>query len=333
MNRTIFQVILILLVALIDRSFGGDGPFTGGDGRAGHRTLIRDAVDGQLDDLSLIHASLLLSPEIDGHSEAHWLGQFQWHVRQCAAQIPPRSDDAARAEAVFAYLHHQVLTREYREDITSVGHSLRDGSYNCVSSTLLYICLCREMGLPAQAVALPNHVFVKLKLQPTILVETTYPRWSVLDPTDRRIDQIQRLREISDVALLGRFFYNQAITWAKRSEFALAVEAARLSCQFDPADHAAHANLLATINNWALHLCREGDYGQASQRVAQGLSVNSSYGPLLANDVYVHQTWIAALRREGHQRRADVIERALLERLRSRQADGKKAVIPAVGRI
>ena len=75
------------------------------------------------------------------------------------------------------------------------------------------------MDVPAQAVALPNHVFVKLNVRPPVLVETTYPNWTLLDPSDRRIDQIQYLRDISDVALLGRFFYNQGITHAQQAEF------------------------------------------------------------------------------------------------------------------
>lgn len=333
MNRTVLRIILILLVALIDRSFGATGSHINRGWITGHRALIRDAQDGRLNDFSLIHGSLLVTPEIDRHGESHWLSLFQAHVRECSAQIPPGSDDLARAEAVFRYMHDQILTREYREDITNVRNCLRDGSYNCVSSTLIYICLCRAMEVPAQAVALPNHVFVKLRVPTTVLVETTYPNWTLLDPNDRRIDQIHYLRDISDVALLGRFFYNQGITHAKQADFARAVEAARLSCQFDPDDHAAHTNLLATLNNWSLSLCRKGNYEQASQLVAHGLSLNASYGPLVANDVYVHQTWVAALRRDGKSGRAEAIERALRNRMESRQNRGKNSFNSRVGRI
>ncbi len=330
MNRTVLRIILVLFVALVDHSFGAGSRIN--DWSRGQRDLIRDASDGHLEEFSLIHASLLVTPAIDGHSESHWIGQFQWHVQRCAAQIPPKCDDLTRAAAIFRYMHDQMLTREYREDVTGVRYCLRDGCYNCVSSTLIYICLCREMGVQARAVALPNHVFVKLLGSP-VLIETTYPRWTQLDPDDPRIDQIRYLREISDVALLGRFFYNQGITWAKQSEFAQAAQCARLSCQFDPGDPAAHANFLATLNNWSLSLCREGRFEQASRLVTQGLSLSAHYEPLVANDVYVHQRWIIALRRDGQTERAKAIERELLERLRLRQDKAEKHFNSRAGRI
>ena len=311
MHGRTLRIILILSVALVAQSSSGmEWP-------PQHAALIRDAADGRLDNFSLIHASLLVTPDAGDVSQA--LARYRHHVQQCTGRLRS-ADRLARAETVFRYMHEQILTRQYREDITSVGSTLREGNFNCVTSTLIYVCLCRDMGIPAQAVALPNHVFVKLKLQPTVLIETTYPQWSVLSPNDPRINHIEHLREISDVALLGRFFYNHGITWAKQSQFSPAVRAAKLSCRFDPSDSSAHINLLATINNWALDVCMKGEFQRASQLVQHGLSISSSYKPLVANDVYVHQMWIAALRRNGDQRQADAVEKALLKRINSRRS-------------
>lgn len=52
-----------------------------------------------------------------------------------------------------------------------------DGTYNCISSALLYILLARELGFPARGVVLSSHAFAEITLPDgkVIEVETTTP--------------------------------------------------------------------------------------------------------------------------------------------------------------
>ena len=284
--------------------------------QAQHR-LFLDTADGQLDQFSLFQAAMLCTAP-DARVPTGWQRRFQWHAEQCARLIPANTSSDQRAELVFRYLHDQILTSGYNENTNCVLQTLQSGNFNCITSTLLYICLCRECGLNARAVAVPNHVLVRLPLPAGPLVETTHPSFTLLNPHDRRIPQIHLSQELSDVALLGRLYYNQAIRLAHQNQYAQALTAASRSCQLDRFDSSARVNMLATINNWAIALCAQGDYPQAAHLVLRGLLIDSNYGPLTANDVYVHQKWITALRRHGNHLQADQISKELQGRILER---------------
>ena len=287
--------------------------------RIEQRALLLDVEDGRLDRLTLLQAALACSAPTAMEGDA-WAQHFQQHAEQCARQAPKTALPAQRAELIFRYLHDRILTGVYDEDINCVRDSLRSGRYNCITSTVLYLCLCRQCGLEANGVAVPNHVLVKLNLDREVLVETTHDSFHLLDLHDQRIPRIRESRDIGDVALLGRFFYNRAIQHAQQGDYAKALEAANKSCRLDPLDGSARNNLLATMNNWSIALCAQGNYERASFLVKQGLVVAPDYRPFIANDVYVHHRWISALRREGRHVQADELSRDLNHRHQHRSS-------------
>jgi len=66
----------------------------------------------------------------------------------------------------------------YREGQSQLTGIFDSGTYNCISSSLLYIVLARHFDIDAQGVLLPSHAFVQLNLKnaKTIEVETTSDR-------------------------------------------------------------------------------------------------------------------------------------------------------------
>ncbi len=97
-------------------------------------------------------------------------------LRGLAAELGQVSDQAARAEAVLSYLHRTTL-RAYSENATTIDGILDTGSYNCVSSALLYLIAARSLGLSVSAVKTPDHAFATVSLPGReVDVETTNAR-------------------------------------------------------------------------------------------------------------------------------------------------------------
>ena len=93
-----------------------------------------------------------------------------------------------RAERILTLIYEQVL-KQYQADQTSIPVMFSKGTYNCVSSTVLYMSLARAAGLDVRAQRTPDHAFCTLytsggaDVRP-VDIETTNPRG--FDPGKRR---------------------------------------------------------------------------------------------------------------------------------------------------
>ena len=98
-----------------------------------------------------------------------------------------------RAEYIFDFMHRNYL-RAYSLYQTRVDTIFTNGSYNCVSSSVLYMILCESAGINTSAVITKDHAFIMVHIDgQDIDVETTN-RYG-FDPGNRREfhDQAGRL--------------------------------------------------------------------------------------------------------------------------------------------
>jgi tetratricopeptide (TPR) repeat protein len=102
---------------------------------------------------------------------------------------------------------------------------------------------------------------------------------------------------------------------ARRFEPAVAM--LKTACQLDRQDLAAKENLLAALNNWALHECSEERFEKAKELIAEARAISPDFPPMLTNDLHVHQRWARHLCEE--ERFAEAI--AILESARTRRPD------------
>ena len=95
------------------------------------------------------------------------------HAREFRARSKGLTDQRRLAEMALEYLHERVLSR-YAVMATSIDEAVRTGSYNCVSSAVLYAILARSAGLGVAAVRTRDHAFGAVMVEGTwIDVETT----------------------------------------------------------------------------------------------------------------------------------------------------------------
>lgn len=85
-------------------------------------------------------------------------------------------DEEAKGEAILTAMYEKILT-QYRLNQTKVDVALNSGTYNCVSSALLYLALASDFGLDARVQETAKHAFITLYLSDgrKIDVETTNP--------------------------------------------------------------------------------------------------------------------------------------------------------------
>lgn len=235
--------------------------------------LWLDSQDGQLQDFSLMQASLVAS----GVSSRDELGRyerlFETRYKTMSQVLATKSPTKLPAES-YAAFRSLYCFGDYDLSCSSTARMLKTGDYNCVSATVLYLELTRRLKLHSVACAVPSHVKARLLHPQPIDVETTSTKWlgEGREPTSKASE-----REITDVSLLGKIYYNRASAAIDRRDFAAAARYLQLACQWDPADTAARDNRSAAMNNWAIELSRQGHNSQAKQVLSQGLELDPSY--------------------------------------------------------
>jgi len=109
----------------------------------------------------------------------------------------PKTDEEA-ARFILAYMHKNIL-RSYSHHQTRIDTLLSNGRYNCVSSAVLFMILCKSFGLIADGVITKDHAFVTILIGETVIyIETTN---SVHVPA-RNYNELQIISPIEFVSLI-----------------------------------------------------------------------------------------------------------------------------------
>jgi hypothetical protein len=317
-----------VLVLLLPLWFSADRGMSAGiaNGMAREQQMLADAADGRLDEVTLADATWLANAVYDGRQRE----QLQVRLDQLTTQLRADVDSAVpsrhRVVAVYDWMHARVLTGQYQADCTQLARTLQEGHYNCVSATVLFHVLCRAVDLHPVAVATPTHVYSRVYVgREKIDVQTTCPQWFRLtDEQQRRhlppgatAEGQEQPRELGDIELLAKVYYNRGVRWLEAQRFEEAETAFRCSLRLDPQDRTAHENLLAALNNWALDCCDQGEFARAAELLRRGWQIDAQYSAFRANDLHIHQRWAQNLCQRGDYRGA----LDLLEQGRQRQPD------------
>ena len=303
--------------------------------------LLDDARDGRLEEFGLVEAALIAGG-IDRPPRRQELGarfneicaRSLIHVKNTGGGTAAEQPTWQRVRSLFQFMHQEVLTGQYQVSASRLSRTLQRGSYNCVTATVLFNSLCEAHGLSASAVVVRGHVFSRVHAAEAIDIQTTCPRWFDSAEARRRPATLPNSlreispREITAVQLIGKIYYNRAVSELHRERFAEAVDLLALSLMLDPADSSAQENLLAALNNWSLHACQDGHFAHAAGLVRRGLAINPDYAPLLVNDVHIHERWAVSLCDEDrHEAALSLLERGYARRPEVALFDDGRAAI------
>ncbi len=184
----------------------------------------------------LIDASLVLS-NVDSSNLNTARAKIQAYLAELAQETVGVTDRAALSEQILLFMHRRIL-RRYSERTTRMDELLERGSYNCVSSAILYVIFARSLGLEVRGVKTRDHAFCLVRLEEgDIDVETTNIHG--FNPGERKefSDQFGRItgftyvppanyrerREIGERALLSLIPANESSLLNDRKQFAEAI--------------------------------------------------------------------------------------------------------------
>lgn len=284
-------------------------------------SVLEDASDGRLDQFALEQASLIAS----GVTDPTQLTAYGSRLRELSRSIAKTStvDLSVRSQAagILRGLHQHLLTGEYRATCTGLDQTLDSGDYNCVTATILYRCLCVECDVPLVTLAEPDHVYCRLAMEPPVYVQTTSPdgfgaggdfeRATALYLREETSQSTRgkSAREINDVGLLARIYYNRGVSLLKKEQHQQAFDLLQISRQLDPTNDIARQNILACINNWALSESEAERFEHATELLSRGLDIAPNYGPFRDNELHIHHRWVTKLCGDGEFERAlDILE-------------------------
>lgn len=253
-----------------------------GNAELGER-LVVDCRDGRVEEFDFLEASLIASG-VDSKAElAEWLGAYR-PVREGMLASLPAGTATERLKAIHAGVHRFVLTGYYKSAASDLRTTLTSGDFNCLTSLVVCSDLCRGAGLNVQARLVRGHVFLVIETAPgrVLAMEPGTPQWVV-----RALDDAGRERPLTEIELLGKFFYNRGVLQLQTGRFAEGTGLLRTSLLLDARDEDARTNLAAGLNNWAVEHCREKRFSDAAALIEQGLSLDPHFAPLVANEQLV----------------------------------------------
>ncbi len=205
--------------------------------------LLEDISDHKLHRFSLLEAALIVSGARD---EAELAAARGW-AEKVLAKASPAADPRRPSEvgrALLERLHGKgkgapAVFRSYDLAATSLLDVARDGSFNCVSATVLYLVAGRRLGLDVRAVLMPSHARAAVvDGDRWLVVETTSSAGFAAPPEKirevvRRIQQQQPANAIDlyadergvavdDLALLGAIYTNLSVAAKEKGDLSLA---------------------------------------------------------------------------------------------------------------
>jgi tetratricopeptide (TPR) repeat protein len=242
------------------------------------RQVLVDAQDGRLDRFDFFTAALIASGVEDECELSGWVDEYahkRWNLVGAISDV----SEAERLRSLHAALHRQLLTGGYQTAASDLRQTLANGEFNCLSAAAIYYDLCEEAGLEVRIWLARGHVNLRAADEEAIVIEPGASQW-MGGRSSRRASG----RQITPIELLGKFYYNRGVGLLQDRRFAEGLELLQSSLALDPNDVDARANLVAGFNNWAVEHCRLRRYDEAAPLIEQGLRLDPSFAPLIANE-------------------------------------------------
>jgi Flp pilus assembly protein TadD len=202
--------------------------------------------------------------------------KIQAHIEDLRERLNEVTDPRQQAEYTLAYMH-ETLLKHYDERETGLDVLVDRGTYNCVSSGVLYAIFLKALGLPVWGVRTSDHAFCRVQAgEQTFDVETTSPFG--FDPGTRKdfTDDFGRItgysyvppssyrdrRDIGEKELLGLILYNRTAFASERRDYLGAVQPA-VDAYALLADDESRERLITSLLNLASWYGMSGRFSEA----------------------------------------------------------------------
>lgn len=134
---------------------------------------------------TLLRLALLFSGVRTATQAAPYVTIYQRTLARLRGQMKRYNNPHDKGKALLKLMHTQLLgsqlnpqNTKYQLNQTRIDVLLKEGSFNCLSSSIVFGLLAQDLGFQVELALMPTHVFVQLKhpkTQRTYPVETTSP--------------------------------------------------------------------------------------------------------------------------------------------------------------
>jgi tetratricopeptide (TPR) repeat protein len=268
---------------------------------ADDQALWREVKEGRFTKHSFAEAALLASGVTDPDRRAAYLLRLDVLEQAARQGLASAQTSFERAEKLLAWLHGPSRPLEkYVAKQTDLSVLLDSGTYNCVSSAVLYNVLGRRLGLDLRAVEVSDHAYsVLYDGDKSADVETTTGRG--FNPLrDRKAAEELRektgfvyirerhknqRREIDEAGLVAAIYYNHGVLLFGQGRYREALAASVCALNLDSEAFAAKS-AHASLARWTVDLTRQG-------RLAEAVTVLDDAGAMIRNPAAVKKVTYA----------------------------------------
>jgi hypothetical protein len=173
-------------------------------------------------------------------------------------------DPVAKARAIHAYIHAEILKGTYQPTASDVFVTLHGGDYNCASVTALFLTFARAMDLDARAASVIGHVWCRVHHGGASFdIETTCRDWFDLaaarahfTPAEHARQsqawqdhrrRVAQARELDQAAFVAVFHYNRGVDLLRQGDRPAAATANLQALELDWQCEPAYGNLWAAL--------------------------------------------------------------------------------------
>jgi hypothetical protein len=225
---------------------------------------------GDLTSDQFISGALLASGSTRNEKDTQMVKDY---ISDLVKEVRPIDEEYERGEEILQYLH-ETLFRHYTEDQTRITTLMTSGTYNCVSSAVLFMAAGRASGLNIQGVSTPDHAFASVIIDNNPVDVETTNEWG-FDPGHKKEfsnsftgstgynyvppGNYSLRKDISDKQMIGLILQNRIAELQRgnnhRSTVPLAVDRYALTLSDD-----ARKDMYDTFSNYASQLNGSGQY-------------------------------------------------------------------------
>lgn len=242
--------------------------------------LLADAREGKFTRLCLAEAILVAEGEENPRVRKLCLDKVAQLERQARQAVAKGKTNLEKGELLLRFLHATAMKKGgYQKNQSALGVLLEHGTFNCLSSTGLYVVLARRLGLDARAVEVPEHIFAVLYIDDQAVdVETTNERG--FNPKGKRP---AKRREVGEVGLVGAAFANRISHMLQSKREGEALRAGLCGLVVDPESPMIRKNTAAVLVNWSGALIKNGKHEQGMRVASEGMRVFPKEGAMRQN--------------------------------------------------
>jgi tetratricopeptide (TPR) repeat protein len=216
-----------------------------------------------------------------------------------------------KAKIVFDYLHRNVL-KEYNASATTLDVTLRTGKYNCLTATLIYALMLDDIGVKSDIVALPTHIFSRIKTEDNkiIDIENSTPFGFDIGSSEdaqknftritgfKYVGDSDKLETLDKQGVFSVIYANRAATAFKDGFPVLAFQNALKAMAVNPKGRELSPNVAMGYVAYSGELVKKGDFDRAVAILEEGIGFIEDNQSLVSNYMVALDGKITMLVRE-----------------------------------